>query len=196
MTTLRKLALIIILPFFLLPNALGEGATVREVEKALGVKAKKNEKCKTEPCPSDIDQLLDTLSVEATGKPLPADSGQEQSAESSSEPLKAMKRAKITVLNKITAKSEQVIFDIGQVKFFGNLSIEVHKCIQSTDPYEPNNLMLLTIFDNKADDDQLSVFHGWVVTSNPSLSTLEHPVYEVIPMTCLPLEVKKPTNTK
>ena len=45
--------------------------------------------------------------------------------------------------------------------------------------------MLLTIFDNKIDDDNLSVFHGWIVSSNPSISTFEHPVYEVIAVDCI-----------
>jgi hypothetical protein len=182
MTLFRNFILLIILPLFLLPCALGEGVAVRGAEKASVVKSKKNTK-------NEIERLLDTLSSEATGE-------DNNEHEQSSGSFKAMKRAKIVVLNKITAKSEQIIFDIGQVKFFGNLSIEVHKCVQSTDLYEPNNLMLLTIFDNKVDDDQLSVFHGWIATSNPSLSTLEHPVYEVIPMSCLPLEVKKPANKK
>ena len=72
----------------------------------------------------------------------------------------------------------------GEVRFFGNLSIEVHKCIKSADPFNANNLILLTIFDNKIEDDNLSVFHGWIVSSNPSISTLEHPVYEVIAVGC------------
>ena len=61
----------------------------------------------------------------------------------------------------------------------------VHKCVKSTDPFNANNLMLLTIFDNKIDDENLSVFHGWIVSSNPSISTLEHPVYEVIAVDCI-----------
>ncbi len=94
-------------------------------------------------------------------------------------------KAKLIVLNKITTKSTENILKVGEVTFFGNLSIEVHKCIKATDPYNANNWMLLTIFDNKIEEENLSVFHGWVLSSNPSLSTLEHPVYEVIPLDCL-----------
>ena len=105
-------------------------------------------------------------------------------------PLVRMSRAELIILNKITAKSTRAIFNLGEIKFFGNLSIEVHKCIKSTDPFNANNLMLITVFDNKIDDDNLSVFHGWVLSSNPSLSTLEHPVYEVLPVKCIPAEEK------
>ncbi|MDA9163823.1 DUF2155 domain-containing protein [Rickettsiaceae bacterium] len=105
-------------------------------------------------------------------------------AKSKNSPLVKMEKASMIILNKITAKSNKEIFNLGEVRFFGNISIEVHKCIKSTDPFNENNLMLLTIFDNKIEDDNLSVFHGWVVSANPSLSTLEHPVYEVIPVDC------------
>ncbi len=101
------------------------------------------------------------------------------------EPLPQADKGKLIILNKITTKSTEHVLKIGEVKFFGNLSIELHKCIKATDPYNSNNWMLLTIFDNKIEEENLSVFHGWVLSSNPSLSTLEHPVYEVIPLDCL-----------
>lgn len=187
----KKFILIFTLPLLLLPSALGEGVAVRISDKSQVIQ-KNNTDCATDPCPTDVDRLLDILGAteEEKNGSLNINNDQEQSEELSHAPLKIMKRAQIVVLNKITSKSEQVIFDVGRIKFFGNLSLEVHKCIQSTDPYEPNNLMLLTIFDNKIDEDRLAVFHGWVVTSNPSLSTFEHPVYEVIPQICLPAEAK------
>ena len=95
------------------------------------------------------------------------------------------KIAKIIILNKITAKSELIEFKLGKVKLFGNLSVEVHKCAKNTDPLKSSNLVLLTVFDNKFDDNKLLVFHGWMDSSNLSISTLEHPVYEVIPMDCV-----------
>lgn len=95
------------------------------------------------------------------------------------------KNAKIIILNKITAKSEAVEFKLGAAKSFGNISIEVHKCAKNTDPLKSSNLILITVFDNKIDNDKLLVFHGWMDSLNLSISTLEHPVYEVIPMDCI-----------
>lgn len=99
--------------------------------------------------------------------------------------LQPTNQAKIIVLNKITAKSKELLFLLGKIQFFGNLSIEVHKCIKNTSPFDNYNLMLLTIFDNKLNDNKVLVFHGWMVSRYPSLSTMEHPVYEVIPIDCL-----------
>lgn len=164
---------------------------ILDIEQALGVKAKST--CSTPPCPVDVDSLLDKLIHEhskAHQDSKLTDTQQAIDASKDAGPLVKMSRAELIILNKITTKSKRTIFTLGEVKFFGNLSIEVHKCIKSTDPFNANNLMLLTIFDNKIDDDNLAVFHGWVISSNPSLSTLEHPVYEVIPVDCIPAEQK------
>ena len=128
---------------------------------------------------TEVDLLLDELTSESIKESL--DDGKEL------EPslLVKMSQAKIVILNKITAKSKQVTFNLGQAQSFGNLYIEVHKCIRNTDPFNINNFMLLTVVDNKMDADKIPIFHGWVVSSNPSLSTLEHPVYEVIPVDCI-----------
>lgn len=91
--------------------------------------------------------------------------------------------AKIIVLNKITTKSSEFNFKIGEIKNIGSLSVELHKCVKTNDPFNTNNWMLLTIFDNESIT-RHPVFSGWVLTSSQSLSTLEHPVYEVIPRSC------------
>jgi hypothetical protein len=157
-----------------------------EIEKALGVQMKSE--CKEPPCPVDVNSLLDKLTIEDSKKehkPSNLNDTEEAIENSKNSPLMKMGQAELIILNKITAKSTRDVFRIGEVKFFGNLSIEVHKCVKSTDPFNSNNLILLTIFDNKIEDDNLSVFHGWIVSSNPSISTLEHPVYEVIAVNCI-----------
>jgi hypothetical protein len=160
----------------------------REVEASLGFK--QNVECTKQPCAVDIDDLLDTLNSEYVNEKgnVKLIDTQEKKEKSQNLPLIKTNKAELIVLNKITAKSVKRIFHLGEVQFFGNLSIEIHKCIKSSDPFNNNDLMLLTIFDNKIEDDNLSVFHGWIFSFYPSISTLEHPVYEVIPVSCVPKE--------
>ena len=158
---------------------------LQDIEKALGIKVKSE--CKKPPCPVDVNALLDKLTHEHAKEHRASkltDTPQDIENNKDS-PLMKMERAELIILNKITAKSVKRTFNLGEVQFFGNLSVEVHKCVKSIDPFNANNLMLLTIFDNKIDDDNLSVFHGWIVSSNPSISTLEHPVYEIIAVNCI-----------
>lgn len=92
--------------------------------------------------------------------------------------------AKMIILNKITAKSEQIVIPIENEKFFGNISIKVDKCIRKKNTSDRVELMLIKVTDHKIDDDQHELFYGWMIPSRPSLSTLEHPVYEIIPKEC------------
>ncbi|MDG1436525.1 MAG: DUF2155 domain-containing protein [Rickettsiaceae bacterium] len=159
---------------------------IQDVEEALGVKTKNT--CTTPPCPVDSDLVLDNVTNAHSQKRENINSVEKNKKieEKKNSGFVGMDRAELIILNKITAKSQKVVFSIGEVKFFGNISVEVHKCTKNTDPFNANNLMLITVFDNKIPDENLSVFHGWVMSSNPSLSTVEHPVYEVLPVKCLP----------
>ena len=87
--------------------------------------------------------------------------------------------AKIVALNKITAKSKEFEIAIGETVTFGNIQITVHKYCKSPDIYSSTYYALLTITEHKIDDDPKVVFQGWLVSFNPSLSTFEHPIYEV-----------------
>ena len=92
--------------------------------------------------------------------------------------------AKIIALNKITANSEEIILKIGKTSYFHNAEIKLNKCWKSPDQYMPNNQILLDVVENKADEDAKSIFHGWLISSQPALATLEHPVYEIMAVEC------------
>jgi hypothetical protein len=179
-------------------KAFGAEMDISDIEKALGSDLKSEESATTivdsESTPSKSDEERPIESKKAPNSPLlhteqqnktPLDTQNENISIKVDEPLPQADKGKLIILNKITTKSTEYILKIGEVKLFGNLSVELHKCIKGTDPYNANNWMLLTILDNKVEKENLVVFHGWVLSSNTSLSTLEHPVYEVIPLDCI-----------
>jgi len=92
--------------------------------------------------------------------------------------------AKIIALNKITSKSQELSFKIGEAKYFGNIEIKIHKCIKNHNPYTPYSGILLTVIENKTDEDPITIFQGWMISSNISISTLEHPIYEIFAKDC------------
>lgn len=94
-----------------------------------------------------------------------------------------MEFAKIIILNKITAKSVMENLKVNQVITFGDLSIILKKCVQNIDPFNSNNAMLISIDDSRFENKNL--FQGWIFSSNPSISTFEHPVYEIIALECI-----------
>jgi hypothetical protein len=94
-------------------------------------------------------------------------------------------KAEIIALNKITAKSVTLIIKKNESKYFGNIQIKAAKCVKNKDPYNPESKVLIKITENKLDEDPFLLFNGWMFSSSISLSTFEHPVYEVFAKNCI-----------
>lgn len=94
-------------------------------------------------------------------------------------------KARLIILNKITAKSEILEFKSGEPRFFGNVSVEVGRCALGQDAIKPSSLIFITVIDHKLESDAQTIFKGWMDSANLSISTLEHPVYDVLPIECI-----------
>ena len=93
------------------------------------------------------------------------------------------RHAKIQILNKITAKAKYINATIGDQITFANLKITISKCIKSS-PYElSENKILMEIVEKKNGDYQM-LFNGWMFSSSPAISSLEHAVYDIVAIEC------------
>ena len=90
----------------------------------------------------------------------------------------------IGALNKVSGKvSKLIIEDDGEI-FFGSLKIIAHTCTKSP-PEEPlENKAFLEVWDIKYDQENKKIFNGWMFSSSPSISALEHAVYDVWIIDC------------
>jgi hypothetical protein len=94
-------------------------------------------------------------------------------------------KAKIQILNKITAKSQYVEVPVNSQITFGTIKIKVLKCLKSS-PYElSENKILLDISEKKnGQEEYSSIFDGWMFSSSPAISSLEHAVYDITAISC------------
>jgi hypothetical protein len=97
--------------------------------------------------------------------------------------------AVIQGLNKIIAKTSLLEIKIGDTIKFGKLNITVHKCWQSPLEQKPESKILLEIYDtaSSSEDDQSTrkrIFYGWMLSSSPSISGIEHPIYDITAIGC------------
>jgi hypothetical protein len=92
--------------------------------------------------------------------------------------------AKIAVLNKITARSKELSINVGKKAYFGNIEITVRKCFSNGDLYLPSHKILVSVVENKIDEDPKNIFNGWLISSNIPVSTLQNPSYEIIALEC------------
>ncbi len=93
--------------------------------------------------------------------------------------------ASIQVLNKITAKSQYLDIPINSSVTIGTLTITVNACWQAS-PYDlTENKILLYVAEKKTGhQDSEVIFNGWMFSSSPGISSLEHAVYDITAINC------------
>lgn len=82
-------------------------------------------------------------------------------------------------LDKITARVFTTEVFVNQKIHFGSLEIYVRSANRTPPEDKPESVAFLEIFDNKPGQQRQKVFSGWMFSSNPALSALEHPVYDI-----------------
>ncbi len=92
--------------------------------------------------------------------------------------------ANLQGINKITAKVSSIQLIKENKAKFGNLEIELLKCWKSPPEEEPESKALLKIWEEIPGEKKKQIYFGWMFASSPSLSSLEHPVYDVIVTEC------------
>lgn len=87
-------------------------------------------------------------------------------------------------LNKITAHVSTIKSKIGKGINFGNLEIIPKICWKSNPEDEPEDKALLDIYEMKPSGQKERIFYGWMFSSSPSISSLEHPLYDITLVEC------------
>ena len=89
--------------------------------------------------------------------------------------------AVLQLLDKVNAQNAVLTVKVGQSAQFGSLTIQVQAC-DIRPPDQPQDATaFLTITDSHAD---APGFRGWMVANDPSLSMLQHPIYDVRVVGC------------
>lgn len=93
--------------------------------------------------------------------------------------------ATIQILNKITAKIKYLNIKIGAEALFDSLKIKALSCWKAS-PYDlSENKILLDISAKKVDTEEYQdIFKGWMFSSSPAISSLEHPIYDIVAINC------------
>ncbi len=73
---------------------------------------------------------------------------------------------------------------VGHKATFGNLEILVRTCVTHPPEEPPENAAFLEIVLNDPKAKPNSVFTGWMFSSNPAISAMDDPVYDVWVLRC------------
>ncbi len=88
-------------------------------------------------------------------------------------------------VDKITGRTQMSEVDIGSKSQFGALVISAEKCLKRPPEETPENAAFLKISEVGLNGAETVVFNGWMFSSNPALSAMEHPVYDIWVVDCI-----------
>jgi hypothetical protein len=93
--------------------------------------------------------------------------------------------AKLQALDKVTARISELRVPIDGSVTFGTLEITARACHKAPPEEPPENAAFLEVREARRNEAPRMVFSGWMFSSSPGLSTLEHPVYDIWVVDCL-----------
>jgi hypothetical protein len=108
------------------------------------------------------------------------------------------KIAVLQALDKVTGRIAAVSVPVGQPQAVGPLFIDVKTCQKTPPDEQPEAAAFLQVWEAKPipktkqqrkEEDQSGpsqwVFSGWMFASSPSLSSMNHPIYDVLLKDCV-----------
>ena len=101
--------------------------------------------------------------------------------------------AVLRTMDKITGRVQKIKVNVGEQIKIGTLTVLLERCLKKPPEETPENAAFLTITDE--DSPEKVAFHGWMFSSNPALSAMEHPVYDIWVVSCGEAQVKKEKNS-
>ena len=84
--------------------------------------------------------------------------------------------ATISLLNKITAEVETIQINLKQEYLHEELKIYAIDCYNSKPLEKKETAVYLNVYIQKSN---VKIFNGWMIKSLPSISSMEHPIYDL-----------------
>ena len=100
-----------------------------------------------------------------------------------SEPIE-MKYAKFRLLDKISNKLIDKTILVDDSNEMATLNIKVYACFSEPPTEISEDYVLVDVIDN-FQDSQKNVYRGWMISSSPEVTALEHPIYDLWLLGCI-----------
>ena len=88
-------------------------------------------------------------------------------------------------LDKITAKTSELVVDLNKPKQFGPLEIKILKCGKVQVNNKIDSVAYMQVKDlTKNENEKVFIFNGWTFASEPSLTPFDHAIYDLQLLNC------------
>lgn len=104
----------------------------------------------------------------------------------------------LRVLNKVTARAQEITLAPGETVPVSTIEIKAQHCQLSAENSQPDAAVLLSVTEPQPEQaPPKKLFEGWVYQSSPSVSALEHPIYDITLLRCEDtVKAAKPADKK
>ena len=86
-------------------------------------------------------------------------------------------------VDKVTGRTNTTEVDVGIPVTIGDIRITLERCLKAPPEETPENAAFLFIEEIKGESLK-TIFNGWMFSSNPALSAMEHPIYDIWVLEC------------
>jgi len=88
-------------------------------------------------------------------------------------------------LDKITAKTSDIVIKLGEIKKFGPLEIKVLKCGKISSENKNDNVAYLQVKDfTENENEKVFIFNGWTFSSDSTIAPFDHAIYDLQLVNC------------
>ncbi len=87
-------------------------------------------------------------------------------------------------LDKVTARISVFEAPLDEAVKYGRFEVTVRKCNKRPPEETPNTTAFVEVVEQTLDDEQQTIFSGWMFASSPGLHAVEHAVYDVWLIDC------------
>ena len=93
--------------------------------------------------------------------------------------------AKFIGLDKITAKTSDIIINLGETEKFGPLEIKLLRCGKISSENKNDSVAYLQVKDiSENENEKVFIFNGWTFSSDPTIAPFDHAIYDLQLVNC------------
>lgn len=101
--------------------------------------------------------------------------------------------ALMQAMDKVTGRVNKVTIPVKSKISFGDFSVVLRACKKRPAEETPENFAFIDVADKSFGTEEYNIFRGWVISSTPGISSIEHPIYDVWLLECIDVKPDEKT---
>lgn len=93
--------------------------------------------------------------------------------------------ALMQAMDKVTGRVNKIIVPVNSKVTYGDFSLVLRACKKRSAEETPENFAFIDVTDKTLGKEEYNIFRGWVLSSTPGISAIEHPIYDIWLLECV-----------